>query len=116
MSYKSLKRVLGETSLERKCRFLFGGCLLLLITSSFWWFGSQIEKVVRDQNRNTGRLLVDQVMCIEHWEKLETNEQFGSIVSDLTNEFSKQKYRWRAIIPAPPGTVAAALARWGPMY
>ena len=25
MSYQSIKRVLGETSLERKCRFLFGG-------------------------------------------------------------------------------------------
>lgn len=38
MSYRSFKRVLGETSLERKCRFLFGACLLLLITSSFWLF------------------------------------------------------------------------------
>ncbi len=37
MSYRSLKRVLGETSLERKCRFLFGACLLMLITGSFWW-------------------------------------------------------------------------------
>ena len=32
MSYRTIKRLLGETSLERKCRFLFGGALLLLIT------------------------------------------------------------------------------------
>ena len=36
MSYRSIKRVLGETSLERKCRLLFGGCLLLLISGTFW--------------------------------------------------------------------------------
>ena len=62
MSYRSIKRVLGETSLERKCRFLFGVCLLLLITASFWWYGSQTEQLVNEQTRNTGRLLVDQVM------------------------------------------------------
>ena len=36
MSYRSIKRVLGETSLERKCRLLFGACLLLLIGGAFW--------------------------------------------------------------------------------
>ena len=44
MSYRSIKRVLGETSLERKCRFLFGACLLLLITASFWFYGDQTEQ------------------------------------------------------------------------
>ncbi len=39
MSYRSIKTVLGETSLERKCRFLFGASLLVLITASFWWYG-----------------------------------------------------------------------------
>ena len=46
MSYRSFKRVLGETSLERKCRFLFGACLLLLITASFWWYGKRTEQLV----------------------------------------------------------------------
>ena len=32
MSYRAFKRLLGETSLERKCRFLFGAGTLLLIT------------------------------------------------------------------------------------
>jgi hypothetical protein len=35
MSYRTFKRLLGETSLERKCRFLFGGGLLLLVSGSF---------------------------------------------------------------------------------
>ena len=59
MSYRSIKRVLGETSLERKCRFLFGACLLVLITASFWLYSFQTQRIVNDQNRTTGRLLVD---------------------------------------------------------
>ena len=35
MAYKSFKELLGETSLERKCRFLFGLCLLVLIRGYF---------------------------------------------------------------------------------
>ena len=41
MSYRAFKRLLGETSLERKCRFLFGGFILLLITASFWLYAQQ---------------------------------------------------------------------------
>jgi len=43
MSYRAFKRLLGETSLERKCRFLFGAFILLLITTSFWLFARQTE-------------------------------------------------------------------------
>ena len=53
MSYRSLKRVLGETSLERKCRFLFGACLLMLITGSFWWYGRSTEELVYEASRES---------------------------------------------------------------
>ena len=43
MSYRAFKRLLGETSLERKCRFLFGTATLLLITASFYWYARQTE-------------------------------------------------------------------------
>ena len=36
MAYRSLTDILGATSLERKCRFLFGLCLFVLIAGSFW--------------------------------------------------------------------------------
>ena len=55
MSYRSLKRVLGETSLERKCLFLFGTCLLILITSGFWWYSSQTDDLVLDATRRIRR-------------------------------------------------------------
>jgi two-component system, NarL family, sensor histidine kinase BarA len=80
MSYRSFKHVLGETSLERKCRFLFGACLLLLITGSFWWYGRQTEALVYKQNPDRGRLLVDTALTRTHWEKLETNKEFKAII------------------------------------
>ena len=66
MSYRSIKSVLGETSLERKCRFLFGASLLVLITASFWFYGIRTDGLVYEQNRNTGALLTDQVLLLKH--------------------------------------------------
>jgi two-component system, NarL family, sensor histidine kinase BarA len=71
MSYRSFKRVLGETSLERKCRILFGGCLFFLIAGSFWWYGSRTEDVVYDNTRNTGKLLIDTAMVSLHFVKVD---------------------------------------------
>jgi len=69
MSYRSLKRVLGESSLERKCRWLFGVSLLVLITGSFWWYGRSTERLVLESTRESARGLVDTSMMIHHWKK-----------------------------------------------
>ena len=58
MSYRSFKRVLGETNFEVKCLVLFGAGLTLLgvITSTlFWW---QTSALVEEQNRTTARILM----------------------------------------------------------
>ncbi len=62
MSYRAFKRLLGETSLERKCRFLFGAFILLLITGSFWFYARQTEHVAYDQIVTASRLLVNQIV------------------------------------------------------
>src|SRR4051794_7829715 len=62
MSYRAFKRLLGETSLERKCRFLFGAFILLLITGSFWFYARQTEHLAYDQLTTACRLLVVQVV------------------------------------------------------
>jgi signal transduction histidine kinase len=48
MSYRGIKRLLGETSLERKCRFLFGAATLLLISGSLGWYAWNTEDLVAD--------------------------------------------------------------------
>ena len=67
MSYRTIKRLLGETSLERKCRFLFGSGLLLLITGSFYFYYSQTKNLVFQQNTTSARLLVAPVILEHHW-------------------------------------------------
>ena len=66
MSYRAFKRLLGETSLERKCRFLFGAGILLLITVSFWVYAYLTERLAYDQAKTTCRLLVNPFLAKRH--------------------------------------------------
>jgi signal transduction histidine kinase len=66
MSYRALKHLLGETSLERKCRFLLGAGILVLISGSFWWYALQTEALAYDQTLTTGRLLVNPIVDKYH--------------------------------------------------
>ncbi|HEX3658843.1 MAG TPA: ATP-binding protein [Pirellulales bacterium] len=83
MSYRSFKRVLGETSLERKCRFFFGMCLLVLIAASFFWYGTKTEELVTKQNRTKGELLVKTGLIVTHSEKLGARDQFLPAAKEL---------------------------------
>jgi signal transduction histidine kinase len=62
MSYRGYKRLLGETSLERKSLSLFGAVILILIVASFYIFGRRSEGLAYDQVRTACRLLVYQIM------------------------------------------------------
>jgi signal transduction histidine kinase len=104
MSYRSFKRVLGESNIERKCRWLFGGCLFILITGSFWWYGKQTDELVFRQNRTKGRLLVDTVMALLHWEKLKSDDahaEFDSLLQELSTELQDQEYTWKVLHVEP---------------
>jgi signal transduction histidine kinase len=108
MSYRGVKRLLGETSLERKCRFLFGACLLSLITGSFWWYSGKIEEQVREATRRTGRGLVDAVLVRHHWSRLETDEKWRSVARKMGEELKNQAYTWSFIRPKTSGEGAPA--------
>ena len=66
MSYRAFKRLLGETSLERKCRFLFGSGIVTLITLSFWLYAYQTEHLAYEQAVTTCRLLVSPILAQQH--------------------------------------------------
>ena len=55
MPYRSIKRALLETSLERKCRILFFSALLLLIGTAFWFANWQAESLVIGRTQQTAR-------------------------------------------------------------
>lgn len=67
MSYRGFKRLLGETSLERKCRLILGGGMFVLILISFIFYERQTEKLVWDQTQLTGQLLVNRTLLARHW-------------------------------------------------
>jgi signal transduction histidine kinase len=92
MAYRSLKNILGETSLERKCRFLFGLCLFVLIAGSFWWYGSRTEQLVYATTRNTGRQLVDAYMLQYHWQKLEPEQKYTDLIKRLASDLGNPTF------------------------
>ena len=66
MSYRAFKKLLGETSLERKCRWLLGAAVLVLMTGSFWVYAVQTEGLAHDQLQSTGRTLVAPTLARLH--------------------------------------------------
>jgi len=66
MSYKGFKRLLGESSLERKSRFLLGALTLLLISGSFWLFERMTVSLAYDATTSSGRILASQVVYNLH--------------------------------------------------
>ena len=66
MSYKAFKRLLGETSLERKCRWLLGAGVLVLMTGSFWVYAKQTEDLAYEQLETTGRALLSPIVARLH--------------------------------------------------
>ena len=99
MAYRTFKEILGETSLERKCRLLFGICLFVLISGSFWWYGSRTEELVYTTTRSTGRHLVDAVMLHYHWKTLEVDQRYTNLIETLGRTLQSQPYGWRLLEP-----------------
>ena len=58
MSYRALKRLLGESGLERKCRVLLGTGTAILVAASFWWYARWTDNLALEQLEQTGRTLV----------------------------------------------------------
>src|SRR5712692_6666054 len=75
MSYRAFKRLLGETSLERKCRFLFGAGILVLITLSFWLYAYLTEDLAYEQAVTTCRLLVVPILAQHHVKHLRSQNE-----------------------------------------
>lgn len=79
ISYRSIKRLLGETSLERKCRFLFGAGLLVLIIISFSIYARMTHDLVYEQQKRMAGDLVPVLFKNEHllWEVAEQRTPGG---------------------------------------
>ena len=68
MSYRTFKRVLGETNLERKCRWWFGISLFILLTLSFTWYGQRTDELVDER-----------IHSLSRWDPLESTCRHASL-------------------------------------
>jgi two-component system, NarL family, sensor histidine kinase BarA len=100
MSYRAFKRLLGETSLERKCRFLLGTGILVLMTFSFWIYAHQTEILAFEQTQTTGRLLINPIVARLHVTESsrEAMEAFQD-QSELTWPEVLREYRFKILKP-----------------
>src|SRR4051812_40894779 len=100
MSYRAFKRLLGETSLERKCRWLLGAGVLLLMTGSFWVYAGQTEGLAYDQLAATGRALMPAILARSHahGEQREVFDAFAKMTESHWPAPQKE-YSFRLIVP-----------------
>ncbi len=90
MSYRSFKHLLGETSLERKCRFIFGLGILVLVSGSFFWYGQKTENLVLNQTTQMARLIVPEALYHLHVKEL-GNSNFLSVLEVISGSFKPLK-------------------------
>src|SRR5260370_8694703 len=90
MSYRAFKPLWGETSLERKCRFLFGAGILLLLTASFWWYADLTENLAYKQATTIGRLLVNESLKDEYVKRILKAHKQESQDLEKVNQLCKE--------------------------
>src|SRR5262249_29484892 len=105
MSYRSLKRVLGETSLERKFLTLFGASLLVLIAGSFWWYGRRNTQLVYEASRESAKSLVTSIIGMHHT-RVWANKDAVELVDELKKGSETRPYHFDFIHPGEEGPSA----------
>ena len=107
MSYRTFKHLLGETSLERKCRFIFGGGIFALVTTSFYLYGQKTEALLRGQITQTARSLVNPTIKDKHYKSHNfVNHDTARLFDQLAESFKRQddlpEYNGRILDPYDP--------------
>lgn len=105
MSYRTFKHLVGETSLERKCRFIFGGGILTLVTLSFWWYGAKTESLVLGQKTEAAQVLVGPMRTKLHFDLKMGNESrdlYAELFDDASSMNKSPSLRSHVIDPFSP--------------
>lgn len=111
MSYRGFKRLLGETGLERKTRYLLGSGVILLMSISFFVYARQTETLAYDQLQNTGQALVPAVLARAHLDTA-PREKFDAIQRQaeaaLPSALTAYRYKLLTTYPSRPEYQASA--------
>ncbi|HZV06412.1 MAG TPA: ATP-binding protein [Gemmataceae bacterium] len=98
MSYRAFKRLLGEYRLERKCLFLFGLFIVLLLTLSFWLYHQQTESLAYDQIKTACRVtvkeIVDRQLALVCWPSEAEGKEPAADTQALEEAMNEFRDRW----------------------
>ena len=91
-------RVLGESSLERKCRIFFVCFLGLLIGGAFLYVERVSFRLVMENTRGKGRDLVDMILLRSHIDYWEDRDEYKKLAKDLLTDLQQhQDYEYRIL-------------------
>jgi two-component system sensor histidine kinase BarA len=79
---------------------MFGASLLVLITSSFWWYGRRTEDLVYKNTQNTGRALVVPILMKLHWKGLDPskdNKSMAEYIDSVVKQWQNERYDYKVI-------------------
>src|SRR5262245_27509543 len=100
MSYRSVKRVLGETHLEWKCLLYFGTLALVLTGASFWFYGWRTEKLVHKQSGQRAQPNAEAIFQIEHMKAHKKgDETFRIMANALADDVQNKAYTYEKLWP-----------------
>ncbi len=93
MSYRALKRLIGETNFELKCLLLFGTGMTLLAIGTFFLYRWQTSSLLDQATRTTARSLASALVLKAHWQILKTASE-----KESSEEFQTQIAQYQAMI------------------
>lgn len=93
MSYRSLKRWLGETNFELKCLVLFGAGMTLLAIATFFLYRWQTTHLLDRTTRTTARSLAASLVLKTHWEYYADNVQYEAMIRELEKDVRPEDLR-----------------------
>lgn len=120
MSYRFVKKFIGEQSLERKCHIIFGTFLLLLIVGTFWWINTISERIIKENMIERADAMVSVALLQIHYSTFSTKHEgqdaqamrigkeimpntikYAVLVSDESKIQSTDRATFHMIKPAP---------------
>lgn len=92
---RTLKRVLGETNLERKCRRIFGACMVVLVSAAFFFVYWNVKDLAQRVTFSKGKERVRVVLFDHHWERWTTNINEKPLRKQLSSQLLGEDYGGR---------------------